>query len=546
MRRRQRITTGELAQELGVPPREVRRRARERFPRRPEARGRPWLLTRRQARALRRSFRPTPRRRRILAVLASLVLLLGAGAGGIAAAAYWQAEAYVAELQAGPKREVVEAVRQELDVPPRRPAVPLEPGPAKTILVVGSDARFDEQQNRRSDTILLVRVDPTERRIAMLSVPRDLLLEIPGHRTDRINMAYKRGGVPLLARTLRERLGVEINHFVEVDFRGFRQLVSALGGVYLPVDGRYFNRNLGTPGTNYAEIDLRPGYQRLDGEQALAFARYRHGDSDLIRAARQQLLIREAARQLVASRYDVLKLRRLIGVFAEATTSDIDDLGTIWRLFRAVENTPSNRVARFTVPATEAVIGGAFYVTSTTAQTRRTVRAWYGQPKEVAGPHAPEQAPATGEQGSRQPQESRPEREWVLVADGGRGAQLAAAVGPVAACVPSALPRGYYWPERGAAHQYRLDGRPAAAFSATRGSGRSVLWTMTTWKSPPVLAGPTATVEREGRTYELWREPGGRVRQIAWQLGDVRVWITNTLTNELTAQEMLQLADSCH
>jgi polyisoprenyl-teichoic acid--peptidoglycan teichoic acid transferase len=540
MRRRATITTRELAQELGVSPREVRRRLQAGFPRTPEERGRPWRLTRRQAKAVRRSFRPPRRRRRSLLVVT--VLVLAAGAAGIAAAAYWQAEAYVAELQAGEKRVVVEAVRQELDVPPRRPAVAPEPGPAKTILVIGSDARLDQPQNRRSDSIVLVRIDPAERRIALLSIPRDLYVDIPGYRANRVNMAYEHGGVPLLTRTLRERLGVEINHFVEVDFRGFRQLVAALGGVYLPVDGRYFNRNLGTPGTNFADIDLRPGYQLLDGDQTLAFARYRHADSDLIRAARQQLLIREAGRQLVASRYDVLKLRRLIQVFAEATTSDIDDLGTLWRLVRTVEQTPSNRLARFTLPARDLIVGGAYYVTSQPEEQQRIVRAWYGQPKQATGPHASAQAEQPAPVAGATP---RPEPETLLVPDGGRGEQLAAAVGPVAICAPTALPRGYWWPSPGAAHQYRLDGRPAAAFSATRGSGRSVLWTMTTWKQPPVLASPNSTVERSGRTYELWREPGGRLRQVAWQLGDVRVWITNTLTNELTAEAMLQLADSC-
>lgn len=542
MRPRARISTHELARELGVDPREVRRRLEARFPRAPQERGRPWLLTRRQARLVRRSFRPRRGGRRLLLAAGIGVLALAAAVAGIAAAGYWQAEAYVAELQAGEKRAVVEAVRRELDVPPRRPAVTVAPGPAKTILVVGSDARFDGPGNRRSDTILLVRVDPAERRIAFLSVPRDLLVDIPGFRTDRVNMAYKQGGVALLTRTLRERLGVQINHFVEVDFRGFRRLVSALGGVYLPVDGRYFNENLGTPGTNYAEIDLRPGYQLLDGEAALDFARYRHGDSDLIRAARQQLLIREAGRQLVASRFDVLKLRRLIGVFAEATTSDIDDLGTIWRLLRAVEETPANRIARFTLPVRDVVIAGASYLTSTREQRRRTLSAWYGEARRLAAPPE-EPQPAVRTAAPATPARRQPHSR--LVPDGGRGARLAAAAGPVAACAPTALPRGYWWPDRGAAHRYRIDGRPAAAFSATRGSGRSILWTLTTWKKPPVLAGPTGTLERAGHTYEVWREPGGRLRQVAWRLGDVRVWITNTLTNELTAETMLQLADSC-
>ena len=96
---------------------------------------------------------------------------------------------------------------------------------------------------------------------------------------------------------MRETFGVAIDHFVEVDFRGFRQLVDDLGGLWLPVDQRYFNENVGTFATNYANIDLQPGYQKLTGEQALAFARYRHDDSDLYRAARQQLVLREALRQ---------------------------------------------------------------------------------------------------------------------------------------------------------------------------------------------------------------------------------------------------------
>jgi polyisoprenyl-teichoic acid--peptidoglycan teichoic acid transferase len=554
--RRERVTAHELARELGVPPRELRRWLRAELPRPAAERGRPWLLTRRQAKAARRHFRPPRRRPRVALILASLVSLLAVAGAGIAAAAYWQAEAFVSEFQADEKRDVVEAAKEELNVAPRRPALPPEPDPqlprtgrpvlhpdpevAKTILLVGSDGRWDAPRNRRSDTIILARFDPAEQRIALLSVPRDLRVDIPGYRRDRVNMAYKRGGIALLTQTLRETLGVEINHFFAVDMRGFRQVVATLGGVYLPIDGRYFNRNVGTPGTNYADIDLRPGYQRLDGEQALSFVRFRHADSDLLRAARQQLFLREAARQVVESRIDVLKLRRILRGVAEATASDVDDLGTLWRLLRHAEATPSNRVARYTVPAREQVIGGAFYVTAGQDAIRRTVLAWYGVGEDAPAPAAASAGAPAGPSAPVQPRAI----QAGLVPDGGRGRALAAAVRNVPLCRPTALPSGFRWPSSDVIHTYRLSGHPAAALWATRGSGRSILWTATTWSDAPVLRRPSSTIEREGRTYELWFE-NRRLRQVAWKQGEVSLWITNTLGNELSIEAMLQLADSC-
>jgi polyisoprenyl-teichoic acid--peptidoglycan teichoic acid transferase len=473
----------------------------------------------------------TPRGRRAVRVAGYATLALASAVALVAAAAYWQANAFVSELQAGDKREVVEAVRAELDVPPRRPAIPREPGPAKTILLIGSDIRLDDPGSRRADTLMLARVDPARKRIALLSIPRDLLVDIPGRRRDRINVAYDQGGVALLTETVRETLGVEINHFVEVEFSGFRNLVARLGGVYVPVDGRYFNRNRGTPGTNYAEIDLLPGYQRLNGEDALAFVRYRHRDSDLHRAARQQLFLREASRQLLAD-YDVLRLRSLIQAFVEATTSDIDDLGTLWRLYRAVEETPADELARLTIPVHDLERGGAQYLAAGRGEIRKTVERWYGA--------AAEEPP--GARPSGPPAASAPRA--LLRADGGLGRELAAGLGEIAACAPTALPSGFRWGGSEPARAYRLAGRPAAALWATRGSGSSILWTMTTWQDPPTLSDPTETLERDGSTYELWLEDG-RPRQVAWRVGDVRAWITNTLQSELSTETMLELAASC-
>jgi hypothetical protein len=112
-------------------------------------------------------------------------------------------------------------------------------------------------------------------------------------------------------------------------------------------------------------------------------------------------------------------------------------------------------------------------------------------------------------------------------------------------CVPTKLPPGYRWPPQDAARRYVLDGHPAIAAYATAGSGTSVLWMETTWQDPPILASPTATFRRAGRSYDVYTESGGKVRQIAWRVGATRVWITNTLRDDLTRQQMLALARSC-
>ena len=538
----------DVAAELGVPRRVLRAWLQRTYPRPPEERGRPWLVDAAQAEAARAHWRPRAERRRasrarVAAIaVATLTVLLGL----VAAAAYWQAEAFVAELSAGDKHEEVEAARAELNVAPARPAVAADPllprragvaereRTAKTILLVGSDERAARPGDRRSDTIILVRLEPSEPRIAVLSIPRDLLLEVPGHGRTRVNTAYQRGGIALLTKTLREALGVEINHFFEVDFGGFQRLVATLGGVYLPIDARYLNRHDGTAATNFAEIDLHPGYQRVNGRDALAWVRFRHGDSDLVRAARQQLFLRETTRQVVEARWSVLRLRSLLGALAEATASDVEDVGTLWRIVRTLEETPGSAVTRHTIPAEEVVIGGAYYVQAGDGAIWRTVTRWLA----VAPPDEPvRRMPPAASGGAAAPAPA-------LVPDGGRGAQLAKRLRPTFPCAPTALPPGYRWPDADAARTYTLAGEPAAAMWATAGGGRSVLWTATTWGDPPTLRSPTLALDRGGREYEVWRE-SGRVRQVAWRDGDVRVWITNTLTNDLSAEELLQLADSC-
>jgi LCP family protein required for cell wall assembly len=230
----------------------------------------------------------------LFALLGALVL-----AAAVAGVLYWQARSLVDELHSGSKQADVRSAQRQLRVAPRRHLVPAAAVPVtgeQTILLIGSDRRWTAPKTANSDTIILARVDATHHRVTLLSIPRDLYVAIPGHGHDRINEAFAHGGAGLLIATIRNELGVKIDHFVEVNFSGFRRIVDTLGGVYLPVDQRYYNVNLHTAGTNYASINLQPGYQELRGDQALAFARFRHTDNDFYRAARQQIFLRAVMR----------------------------------------------------------------------------------------------------------------------------------------------------------------------------------------------------------------------------------------------------------
>ena len=172
-------------------------------------------------------------------------------------------------------------------------------GQPVTALVIGSDFRASDgaaaANTSRSDTLMLVRLDPTTKHISLLSLPRDLHVTIPAYNgipahTDKINAAYSEGGYKLAVRTVTLATGVKPNYLVTVDFKGFKDLVNAFHGVYVPVDQRYYHVN--TPGTEqYSAIDVPPGYQLLNGANGLAFSRYRHTDSDFYRNARQQVFL---------------------------------------------------------------------------------------------------------------------------------------------------------------------------------------------------------------------------------------------------------------
>ncbi|HEV3408453.1 MAG TPA: LCP family protein [Gaiellaceae bacterium] len=262
----------------------------------------------------------TKRRSRLRLVGKIFVWLLVAAlvAAGALAGGFWlYLNHSLAAVQAtSPEARAAEKV---LDVPvPGRPAV---------AIVIGYDKRLGKERNNppRSDTLMLVRVDPDNETISMLSFPRDLVVDIPGCRqqgafSGRINEAFTACGPRGTLETVKQLTGISVNYMVTVDFRGFTQIVNKVGGVYMDVDRRYFNDNEGLgPGQTYDDIDLHAGYQHLNGKQALDFVRYRHTDSDIYRNARQQEFIK-AFKQQVESFWS---LRKIPGV-VNAITSNVE------------------------------------------------------------------------------------------------------------------------------------------------------------------------------------------------------------------------------
>ncbi len=154
----------------------------------------------------------------------------------------------------------------------------------KNIMVMGIDERPSDGDPGRSDTLFVVMFDQNQKSVALLSIPRDSRVRIPGHGWDKINHAYAFGGRELSQKTVEEFLGIRIDNYVTVDFNGFKSLVDVIGGVDIDVekDMYYYDDWDGF------KIDLKKGRQRLDGATAIQYVRYRDEDGDIGRIKRQQ------------------------------------------------------------------------------------------------------------------------------------------------------------------------------------------------------------------------------------------------------------------
>jgi LCP family protein required for cell wall assembly len=432
----------------------------------------------------------------------------------------------------------------------------------QTILIVGSDKRNQEISGKfgLSDTTMLLRLDPDRGAIALLSLPRDLKVEIPGVGVSKLNDAYAYGGPKLTLQTVKELTDLDINHLVNVDFTGFARAVNAIGCVFVDVDHRYFHQNGPfSSEADYAEINLQPGYQALCGFDALSFARYRHTDNDIVRAARQQSFLREARAKVPPDRL-IEDRKKLIKIFTTYTSSDIDSAEQMLQVLRLFFDLRSSQIKEIHFTGNV----GPSFVTATPGQIHKAVNEFLGiqgtpgpagssaQPDEKVTPETPpdytKPAPASGKK------EAAPEPSATLTRTT-YGKQLAQAIRArgerVPVFYPTLLEVGSDYAQK--PRVYKINGKGDQAPPHAERAAYKWVFSLPTlgdyygfegtrWRDPPILSNPSEEKEIGDRTFKLYYD-GDRLRTVAWQTDEGSFWVSNSLIETLSNEDMLKIAE---
>ena len=188
-----------------------------------------------------------------------------------------------------------------------------------TVLIMGVDEREDDVG--RSDTLIVATIDPLTNQAALLSIPRDTRVKLGARGFDKINAAYAYGGVRLSERTVENFLGIDIDHYVIVNTHAFVDLVDAIGGIDIDVEKRMYYEDPWDDDGGLV-IDLYPGYQHLDGADAVTYVRYRDSEGDIGRVKRQQKFIAAVVDKL-ASPAIIPTIPTLIRETVDAVTTDL-------------------------------------------------------------------------------------------------------------------------------------------------------------------------------------------------------------------------------
>lgn len=251
------------------------------------------------------------------------------------------------------------------------------------ILLLGLDQRDDEVgQPSRSDTIIVLTMDPVSKTAAMLSIPRDLMVPIPGIGENKINTAHFFGEVqregygPTLARrTIEQNFGIPIHYYARVNFRGFERLIDAIGGIDIDVPRPILDDEYPLEGGGVKRVYVPAGWQHMDGRTALEYARSRHADSDFGRNQRQQQVLVSAANR--AFQLDMVpKLPGMLGILRESVTTDIPPT-TILSIAQLARSIGGRNIS-------SAAIDGTMFTVHSDAQTYYLVPKWPEIKKLVA------------------------------------------------------------------------------------------------------------------------------------------------------------------
>jgi polyisoprenyl-teichoic acid--peptidoglycan teichoic acid transferase len=439
---------------------------------------------------------------------------------------------------------------------------PTSRGAPETLLLVGNDERAPPKDNPggavlpHSNEMLLVRIDPSKPTISMLSIPRELKVPIdkPNGEVEenRINSAFTygwengggtTGGVKLMLETIKRVLGVTVNHVFVTNFHKFAKAVNAMGCVYMTVDKRYYHSNSEPGAEQYFEINLKPGYQKLCGLEALEFVANRHESTSLIRDARDQRFLLEVKAEYGSSLFENReRFERIFGKYVESTLDSEEEILQLLYLLIESSGKPVRQVdfhvtleptLDSATPAQVRQAVSSFLNGTAAIGTRKlTVPHHSTRPRRKAAASSaanpgfaltPTTATELEEARSQAPNLPFP-LEYPRVRDSYAGAE------------PDEL-RVY--------HIHDLHGRlhPIYDVVISRGElGQYYDVQGTDWSDPPMLGDPGQTVQLGPRTYELFYV-GEQVKTIAWQEAGAVYWIENTLTDNVSPHVMLAMAE---
>jgi LCP family protein required for cell wall assembly len=451
---------------------------------------------------------------------------------------------------------------------PKGVVTPVYSGGPQTFLILGSDRRaaakssFDRNNPPRSDTMLLVRFDPGRGQTSIMSIPRDLMVNIKTRNGqyyphEKINAAYTigsrisgtRGGMTLAAETIEREVfpGLKLNNIIDVNFAGFMKVVDALGCAYVTVDHHYFNQNNGSSETNYSSINLQPGYQRLCYEKALEYVRYRHTDSDFVRVARQQDFLRNLREQV--SPEDVLgQIDTVAKAVGHAISSTVHGSGSeLLNLAKLVAFSQAKplRQVKFQTTSVNKFLNGGSYVTTTPAQARTTLNSFLYGHETLHLPKSKPPARSSGKGRRRSNPKSVPKGLGLVASSGESEAVKAALSVPFPVLYPTLQTSQS---EQQTVRAYQIMDQHHKWHHAY-----VVVWQQNViggyydfqgsdWLNPPLFAN-ARTQKIGGRTYRIV-DDGSHIHVVGWRSGRVLYWVTNTLLEELSNAQMLALAAS--
>lgn len=290
-------------------------------------------------------------------------------------------------------------------------ATPAPPGDALrepvNILLIGVDKRPEAEEGVRSDTLILVRLEPQQGWASMLSIPRDSVVNVPNLGQSKINAAYTygyenaaqiygdgtdpdAGGGALAAETVEQFLGVKVDYVAQVDFNGFQQLVEAVGGVTVDVPAPLLDAEFPTEDYGVERIYIPAGLQVMDGRTALTYARSRHSSNDFDRGARQQQVLRALLDQIQTRGLleNTESLAQWADILAQnvRTTMPIRDLRMIGGLTNLARQLDGDRVVQMSLNPDDVAVDyeNGSDIHWNQASVRELVARWQAGPQAAA------------------------------------------------------------------------------------------------------------------------------------------------------------------